>query len=207
MKKIILCIFLCLPIFVDAVCDRELHSVYATYGKDISYDTDYSVSKKRYTVTLYNVIDEMIVKYDDTKQKISNGEVIISNIKEGTSMEIKIYGNDGCDDPIRTIFIRQPYYNDFYGSTICSGYENKITYCTHRFIEYEVTENLIKTAIDNYEHVLEIPEDEEEPPLTTFQIISRFATKWGLRILLVLISVFFSNLFFNDKYIKIKHKL
>ena len=207
MKKLLLCILLCLPIFVDAACDRELHSVYVKYGKDISYDTDYSISKKRYTVTIYNVIDEMTVKYNGNKQKINNGEVIISNIKEGTTMEIKVYGDDGCEEPIRTINIKQPYYNNFYGSTICNGYENIITYCTHKFTENVVTEKLIKSAIANYEHVLEPPAEEEEPPLTTFQIISRFATKWGLRLLLVLISAFFSNMYFNDKYIKIKHKL
>ncbi len=208
MKKLILFILLCLPVFINAACDRELHQTYAEYAKDISYDTNYSVSQSKFTVTLYNVISEMNVRYNGRKLNISNNEIVIGNISEGTFMEISIYGNDGCSDPVRTITITQPYYNRFFGTSICNGYEDKITYCSHKFTDDVVTEKLIKTAIENYEHVLEIPEEEpEEPPLTRFQVISRFATKWGVRIMLVLITAFLTNLYFNDKYIKIKHKL
>lgn len=209
MKKLILIILLCLPIFINAECDRNLHKTYITFAEDISYDTEFSISQNRFTVTLYNVIDEMSVKYNNISLKKNNGEVVISNVKEGTRMEIQIYADDGCSETVRTIVINQPYYNTFYGSVLCNGYENKITYCTHKFTDVEVTEKLVETAIKNYEHVM-VPveeEEEEEEPLTKFQVFSRFATKWGVRIFLVFITAFLSNWYFNDKYIKIKHKL
>lgn len=209
MKKIILCLLLCLPIFINAECNRELHKTYISYANDISYDTDYSISQKRYTVTLYNVIDEMNVKYNNRTLTKNNDEIVISDIKEGTRMEIKIYGDSGCNETVRTIVINQPYYNAYYNSSLCNGYENKITYCTHKFTDIEVTEKLIKAAIKNYEHVMEPGDDdlEEEPPLTKFQMFSRFATKWGVRLFLVFITAFVTNWYFNDKYIRIKHKL
>lgn len=209
MKKILLIMLLFMPFFINAECDRELHKSYITYANDISYDTEYSLGKERFTVTLYNVIDEMKVVYNNKNYTAVNNEVVIDNIKQGTRMDIRIFAEDGCNESVRTIVINQPYYNTFYGSSLCNDYVNKITYCTHKFTNTEVTEKLIKTAIENYEHEM-VPvekEPEEEPPLTNFQKISKFATKWGVRILLVLVSAFLTNWYFNDKYIKIKHKL
>lgn len=209
MKKILLIMLLFMPFFINAECDRELHKSYITYANDISYDTEYSLGKERFTVTLYNVIDEMKVVYNNKNYTAVNNEVVIDNIKQGTRMDIRVFAEDGCNESVRTIVINQPYYNTFYGSSLCNDYVNKITYCTHKFTNTEVTEKLIKTAIENYEHEM-VPVEkppEEEPPLTTFQKISKFATKWGVRILLVLVSAFLTNWYFNDKYIKIKHKL
>ena len=209
MKKILLIMLLFMPFFINAECDRELHKSYITYANDISYDTEYSLGKERFTVTLYNVIDEMKVVYNNKNYTAVNNEVVIDNIKQGTRMDIRVFAEDGCNESVRTIVIYQPYYNTLYGSSLCNDYVNKITYCTHKFTNTEVTEKLIKTAIENYEHEM-VPvekEPEEEPPLTTFQKISKFATKWGVRILLVLVSAFLTNWYFNDKYIKIKHKL
>ena len=209
MKKILLIVLLFMPFFINAECDRELHKSYITYANDISYDTEYSLGKERFTVTLYNVIDEMKVVYNNRNYTAVNNEVVIDNVKQGTRMDIRVFAEDGCNESVRTIVINQPYYNTFYGSSLCNDYVNKITYCTHKFTNTEVTEKLIKTAIENYEHEM-VPvekEPEEEPPLTNFQKISKFATKWGVRILLVLVSAFLTNWYFNDKYIKIKHKL
>lgn len=209
MKKILLIVLLFMPFFINAECDRELHKSYITYANDISYDTEYSLGKERFTVTLYNVIDEMKVVYNNRNYTAVNNEVVIDNIKQGTRMDIRVFAEDGCNESVRTIVINQPYYNTFYGSSLCNDYVNKITYCTHKFTNTEVTEKLIKTAIENYEHEM-VPVEtppEEEPPLTNFQKISRFATKWGVRIILVLVSAFLTNWYFNDKYIKIKHKL
>ena len=209
MKKILLIMLLFMPFFINAECDRELHKSYITYANDISYDTEYSLGKERFTVTLYNVIDEMKVVYNNKNYTAVNNEVVIDNVKQGTRMDIRVFAEDGCNESVRTIVINQPYYNTFYGSSLCNDYVNKITYCTHKFTNTEVTEKLIKTAIENYEHEM-VPvekEPEEEPPLTNFQKISKFATKWGVRILLVLVSAFLTNWYFNDKYIKIKHKL
>ena len=209
MKKILLIVLLFIPFFINAACDRDLHKSYITYANDISYDTEYSLGKERFTVTLYNVIDEMNVVYNNKNYESVNNEIVIDNVKQGTRMEIRIYAEDGCNESVRTIVINQPYYNKYYGSSLCNDYVNKVTYCTHKFTDTEVSEKLIKMAIENYEHEMDPVEEkpEEEPPASNFEIISRFATKWGIRILLVLISAFFTNWYFNDKYIKIKHKL
>jgi hypothetical protein len=207
MKKLVILLLLC-PMFINAACDRELQSTYASYAKDISYETEYSKSQNKFTVKLYNVIDDMTVKFNKKNYSIKDNEVVIDNIKEGTHMEIYIYGKDGCIEPARTIYIDQPYYNEFFESSICHGYENKITYCTHKFTDIDVTEKLVKTAIENYEHnMVQVVVPPEEPVLTTMQKISMFAKTWGIRIILVLVTSFLTNWYFNDKYIKVKHKL
>lgn len=209
MKKLLFIILLFMPFFINAECDRELHKSYITYANDISYDTEYSLGKERFTVTLYNVIDEMKVVYNKKTYPIVNNEVVITDVKQGTRMDIRIYADDGCDESVRSLVINQPYYNIYYGSSMCNDYVNKVTYCTHKFTDTEVTEKLVKMAIENYEHDIDPTEKPTEPeqPVSNFERISRFATKWGIRILLVLISAFLTNWYFNDKYIKIKHKL
>ena len=208
MKKIIIVFVLLCPMFINAACDRDLQSTYVSYAQDISYETEYSKSQSRFTVTLYNVIDDMTIKFNNKSYPVKENQVVIGDVKEGTKMQINIYGKSGCSDPVRTIYINQPYYNNFFGSTICHGYENKITYCTHKFTDILVTERLIETAKENVNNILEqegnIKPDE---PKTVFQIISEFAKTWGVRIILVLVTSFLTNWFFNDKYIKVKHKL
>lgn len=208
MKKLIIILLLFCPIFINADCDREKQKVYASYAQDISYETEFSKGQNRFTVKLYNVIDEMTVKYDNKVQPIKNNEVVINGVKEGTKMQIHIYGKDGCTEASRIIYIDQPYYNEYFGSTLCHGYEGKITYCTHKFTNIKMNEDLIKRAIDNYDNILPQEKDPEpEPELTTLQKISKFARTWGVRIILVLLTSFFTNWYFNDKYIKVKHKL
>lgn len=207
MKKLIVLLLLC-PMFINAACDRDLQSTYISYAKDISYETEFSKSQNRFTVKLYNVIEDMTVKFGGKTYASKDSEVVISNIKEGTRMEIYIYGKDGCTEPARTIYIDQPYFNEYFGSSICHGYEDKITYCTHKFTDIDVTEKLVKTAIENYEHnMVQVVEPIVEEPLTTLQKISLFAKTWGVRIILVLVTSFLTNWYFNDKYIKVKHKL
>ena len=208
MKKILLIVLLFMPFFINAECDRELHKSYITYANDISYDTEYSLGKERFTVTLYNVIDEMKVVYNNKNYTAVNNEVVIDNIKQGTRMDIRVFAEDGCNESVRTIVINQPYYNTFYGSSLCNDYVNKITYCTHKFTDIDVTEKLVKTAIENYEHnMVQVVIPPVDPPLTTLQKISKFAKTWGIRIILVLLTSFLTNWYFNDKYIKVKHKL
>lgn len=208
MKKLFILLMLLCPMFINAACDRDLQSTYISYAKDISYETEYSKSQGKFTVKIYNVIDDMTVKFNKKNYPIKNNEVIISNISEGTGMEIYIYGKDGCTEPARTIYIDQPYYNEFFGSSLCYGYEDKITYCTHKFTDINVTETLVKTAIENYEHnMVQVVTPPVEQPLTTLQKISLFAKTWGVRIILVLLTSFLTNWYFNDKYIKVKHKL
>lgn len=208
MKKLIIILLLFCPIFINADCDKVKQSTYVTYAKDISYETEYSKSHNRFTVKLYNVIDGMTVKYGNKNYSINNNEVVIDDIKEGTRMQIGIYGQSGCSEAVRTIYIDQPYYNEYFGSTICHGYENKITYCTHKFMDNDVTEKLVKLAIDNYEHnMVQYVEPPKEEELTTIQKISKFAKTWGVRIILLLLTSFLTNWYFYDKYIKVKHKL
>ena len=111
MKKLLLIVLLFIPFFINAACDRDLHKSYITYANDISYDTEYSLGKERFTVTLYNVIDEMNVVYNNKHYESVNNEIIIDNVKQGTRMEIRLYAEDGCNECVRTIVINQPYYN------------------------------------------------------------------------------------------------
>ena len=158
MKKFVFVILLFIPFIVNAACDKQTISDYTNYASDIIYEKQYDKSKDRFSITFYNVIDEISLSYNDKTYKPSDGKIKIDNLKEGISMIISVVATK-CNQAVRTIYIDLPYYNNYYGSTLCKGYVDKITYCTENFTESEVSENLIKLAIKNYNHVLEQPED------------------------------------------------
>ena len=161
MKKLLLIILLCFPFIVKADCNRNMHNEYVEYASKISSDSSYSKSSGTFKIKLYNVLDDMVVKYKNVEYKVnSQNEVVIEGISEGTSMNISIFAKDGCNE-IRIIRINTPYYNEFFESELCRGYEDKLILCSSSFTTVKTTEEMIKKAKENYDRNI-ISEDEEE---------------------------------------------
>lgn len=210
MKKIILLLILMLPIFVNATCDFDMQNEYIKYAYDVSYDSEYIKSGRVYSVILYNVNDKITVKYNGIKYKPNNNKVEINGIKEGTHMEINLYAPSGCEDPIRLIYISQPYYNDFYGSTMCYGYDGKVSYCSYQFIQNKPTEKLVADAIYNYTSSLETIEVEKpkvEVEVTLGEKIVDLIDTKLIKVFMFIFTAYVTYVIYNDLYIKVKHKL
>ena len=151
MKKILLTILLLLPFVTYAAeCDHNKHDEYAKYANNITTDNDYYKDKGTYTVNIYNVVDGLYVMYDGKKYKAnSDNEVSISNVKEGTYMQIYVYGEDNCDSSLRTFFVNLLYYNKYYGTGACIGYEDKLSMCSSEFTTSKVTEENFEEEVMN----------------------------------------------------------
>lgn len=209
MKKIILCLLLFVPIFVFAgTCDTTKHQEYINYASKITYDNSYSKSTSRFTVTLYNVIDGLRVKYNNKYyEKSEDDTVTIGFVPEGTSMVIEIYDDEECDIS-GVIYINQLYFNQFYGSNECVGYENKIRSCTAQFTTIKVTKESLEMAKSNYDNNIVQEKNNVEKPkeeLTTLDKITSFMLNWGIKILLLAITCIISIAYYNSKFRKIKH--
>ena len=188
-------------------CNTNKHNEYSGYASMISYESSYSKSTSSFTITVNNVIDGMKVVYNNKSYHInSDNSVIIDGIKEGTNMNISVFADDGCDE-IRIININIPYYNSYYGSELCSGYEDKIVFCSSQFTSTKTSESLIKDAINNYNNAI-ITDDEEEvveEEESFYSKLVEFALNWGIKIVLFIISVVLSIAFYNSKLRKLKH--
>lgn len=212
MKKISLMLMLLvfmLPIIINADCNSSEHKKYLEYTKNITYDNEFSLSTKKYNVTIYNVISDVYVKYDNTEYKSNNSDtVIIENVPQGKIMQIEIYASDGCNTPLKYINIKQSYYNDFYGSDICKEYVDKVTYCTSRFTPVKASEELVKIAIKNYDNSIiqdPIQQVNNESKLSLREKIIDFLLNWGIKGLLFILTTIISYRYYSDKYMKIKH--
>ncbi len=210
MKKLVLTILLIMPFFVNAedTCDKEKHKEYVNLSSSITYDNNFSLSANAFTITLYNVFDGMYAKYNDKKYTPSSDNIItIKDIKGGEKVFIDIFANDNCT-AVKRIIVNEPYYNKYYGSKECNGYENKLVMCSSQFTSVEVTKSRLEKAIYNYNHNISQQTTKEEEPKNEVTFISKltqFLTKWGIRIILAIISTILSISLFSDKYRKVKH--
>ena len=207
MKKVLLIILLFIPFFVSArECDSSLHKEYATFASKISYDNDFTLARGSFNVTFYNVVDGLYFVYNGKNYYPIDNEIQITSVEQGTKMSVYVRGNDGCDDAVRIISINEPYYNGYYGSSLCEGYEDKLSYCSSQFITLPVTRELFDMAKKNIDNgIKQEVEKEVVKEKTIFDRIIEFASSWGVKIALFAITSIGTFSYYNDKFRKIKH--
>ncbi len=211
MKKIVLLILLMIPFIVYAdeekTCDKEKHKEYISLSEDITYDNNYIKSANSFTITIYNLFGGMYAEYNDKKYKVgSDNTIVISKIPCGEKVSIDIYGDDGCT-ALKRIVTKEPYFNKYYGSSMCNGYEETLLMCKSQFTNVEVTKSLLEKSIYNYNHTIsqKTTKEEVETEETMMSKVMTFLTTWGIKILLAVISTILSISLFSDKYRKVKH--
>ena len=210
MKKYLLLILLMLPVFVFAECSYTKHEEFGSFASRITYETDYNMSDNTFTLTFYNVIDGLYFKIGETGlyKPDSNDTIVLSGLSEGSSMNVYDYANDDCMTQVRTIGISLPYYNPYYGSLLCSGYENLVL-CSSRFTNMKATEELIKKMKENYDANLiqdaEAKEEEKEKEFNLGSFLWDIFVKYISKALLVIVSSGVTILYFNNKMIKVEH--
>jgi len=198
-----------LPIFISAEeCDYSVHEQYLNYANNITYENDFSISDEKFTITIDNLISDVYVEYNGKKYtSFKDNSLTLSNISQGSLVEIDIYMKKGCPTPIKSIIINEPYYNKYYNDSMCEGYKDKLTLCTSKFSSYPVTKSILEKAIYNYENdIIQDSDVVEEPAKATFlDKVVDFALDWGIKIVLAIMSTIFSTMYFNSKFRKIKH--
>lgn len=211
MKKLLVILLLCLPIFVFAdECDYQKKNELARLANYITYETSYSKSTDSFTVTFYNMIPGLALEYKtNIYSGNSSNEIKIIGIKEGTSMKVTVNVSGlNCTPFLRTLYINLPYYNNFYGSKKCEDYKDKITVCSSQFLNYDLTEDLLDKAIENHNGGYQ----EEPDPIPVvdpsgFEIVLEFVQDYGIKIALIAISSLITIAIFNVIYRKVKHKI
>lgn len=211
MKKVFIVILFLLvcPLTINAAtCDAKKHSEYSDFSTYIKQDKSFSVSSRKYKVTLYNVVNGLYIKFDDKEYKPdSESKVVINDVPEGTNKLARVYGDDGCSTSVGTVLINTPFYNEHYDSYLCQGYEDKIVYCSSQFTTVRVTEELIKTAINDYNMTIKHSDkkEEERKPVTFVDKLIEMAESWGIKLVLALLTSFATAVLFNRKFKKLQH--
>lgn len=206
MKKIVFILLVLFPFVINAECDYTKHEEYVKIASNITYDNSYSKSAGMFIVTLYNVFNGMHVKYNgQVYNPNSESEVVINSIPQGQRVILDIYADDGCD-MVRKITIIEPYFNKYYGSKKCVGYENVLTMCSSQFTSSEINDEILNIAIKNHNNtILQETEKEIEQEVGLFTRIKEFMLNWGIKIVLFVVTSGICWAFYTDKFRKIKH--
>lgn len=218
-KKIILVLFLVMPILVNAKntnstsnCDYSIFIEYQKAAMNIEYETSYSVKDKTFSIKFYNIMKGIYLNHDNTIYSTSESEeneVVVNGLSEGQTIKFAVNSsadNTNCNSSLRILQVTLPFYNTFYGTAKCGEYKNKLTICSSKFLDYKPTEELLDSMIDNYNNTIPtVTPDDPEVNRTLLDDILDFTVQWGIQILLIVVSSVVTILLFNGKLRKIKH--
>ena len=202
MKKWLVVILLLCPILLKASCNYDKHTEYTNFAKLITYETEYSQSDAKFTVIFYNVIKGLKFKVDKmTFSPNENDTITITDLEEGKVLDIYIYGDDGCNSQVGNITVTLPYYNPYYGTEICKGYE-QLTLCASNFTTMKATKKMIEKTKESYDNVLIQDLTVNETKESTSDIVNKawnFFVKYISKILLVIVSSVLSYIYYENK--------
>lgn len=188
MKRIILVLFIVLvfPCIINASCNNVLHEKLKDEASNITQTINYNVDTNKFRVLYYNVSEGIYAKYNNKRYNQKDNIIEINNLSEGTELTIIFYTDTGCNNEIDIRRVSIPYKNVYYGTALCSGYEDKLTMCSEEFLGRKVTKELILEAIDNEKNntipVYVPPEKEKVVEKSIIDKTIDFAKKWGLKI-------------------------
>lgn len=208
MKKLIICLLVLIPFNIYAdVCDKSSYTENSTLANNIGYETEYNMGDKTFKLTFYNVVDVLYLVYNGNVYKgNSDNEVVISNIKEGSYISVTVQDNSSCNNMLKNIYLRLPYYNMFFDDSRCEEYKGKLTICDSKFLSYQINSEIFLKAINNYNSNIEVVDDEKPSKINLlFTDVVDFVSDWGLKILLVIFTTLLSVAFYKSKFSKMKH--
>ena len=208
MKKFLLLIIVLFPILVSAKCDVNKNNEYiSTLAPQITYDNHFNSSTKDYTLTVFNIPNGFFAVSNNRRFYPDNeGKIVFNGIRQGANITISIYASNECN-AIKYIGKTEDYYNPFYNSEICLGYEDKLTYCAYEFTSSQITKEIIEKAKYNYEHTYsqETKNREEKKELSFIELVKLYISKWWVKVLLSALTTIISIVIYNAKFRKIKH--
>jgi len=210
MKKILLGLFLFIISIqtINAECNSKDLSNLRTLANEITYETKYDYNDGYFDIIFYNVVDDLYIYYKDKiYYSDKNNTLTIKDVKQGLNVKASIKANlSGCNSEITVKYINLLYYNYFYGSDLCKGYDD-LTACNSEFLSYPNSEQIVNNAIKNHEQKkadeieIEIEHEEETLLIRVRKIINR----WWLKVLLAVVTTAITLVIYNRFYRKIKH--
>ncbi len=221
MKKIILfAIIFILNINVlnaeDQDCTYAKKREYNTLASHISVSYDYDEATSSFTYRIDNLQDLFMLTEGSTKRYTpESGTIRLTNIKEGEQRYFSVivkFDKECANTAIRTLTIKAPYINSFYGSNLCNGHEN-LNVCSSRFLDYEMTEknflNLIEKdrLLKEQENNKKEEEEKEEEKPKFIDIVIEQTVKYYVPTSLVVVTSAIAIAAFNVIIRKIKHKI
>ena len=204
--KLLLVLLVLFPVLVSAECNQTKHKEYEEIAKNITYDNHFDRTTGKYTFTIYNITGEMYGIYNGSNIKPDNeNKIEIKDILQGRNVSISIYANDGCD-PIKYFGVTEAYFNKFYNTEECLGYEN-MKECSKEFTSSQITEEILKNAKKYYYANYSTEEDQStgENETSIIDLRKEYISKWWVKVLLSIVTTVLCIYLYRIRLRKIKH--
>lgn len=168
---VFLYIILFMPLNVNAlheVIDSRCTNTLKTSLREEANDVVYRLSKVEsangvtYTAYFYNLTDNINIYLSDNIVYDNK----IENLKPGSNITITIYSsnNNYCAGyKVKTLIINVPFYNPYFGTKLCSGFDD--FYLCQEHTNVSLTEEEINKKLNEYKESLtyeKIDEKEED---------------------------------------------
>ena len=211
MKKILITILISILFmpYLKADCDYQNEVRLGKLASSITYEYKYDKTHNNFTLTIYNISDELYITYNQRIIAPKDGKVTINNLSQGTYLSLPVEALKGsCNGSLMTLYIILPYFNKYYNSAECKDYVDKLKICTDEFLSYEPNDELLTSNINNYLNGIKDEEGKEDnPKITIVDKVKDFTSKWGIKIGLSLITTISCIVYFQVKIRKLKHGL
>lgn len=211
MKKILITILISILFmpYLKADCDYQNEVRLGKLASSITYEYKYDKTHNNFTLTIYNISDELYITYNQRIIAPKDGKVTINNLSQGTYLSLPVEALKGsCNGSLMTLYIILPYFNKYYNSAECKDYVDKLKICTDEFLSYEPNDELLTSNINNYLNGIKDEEvKEDNPKITIVDKVKDFTSKWGIKIGLSLITTISCIVYFQVKIRKLKHGL
>lgn len=206
--SILILMLLVCPMFIKAECNYNKHTEYIKFADLVTYETEYSLGESKFTVKFYNVIKDLSLKIGKTTYTPDeNDMVIINDVAEGKILDVYIYGKDGCESQVGNITVSIPYYNPYYGTEICKGYE-ELSLCASQFTVTRATKDMIEKTKTNYDTIIvQRTEPVQDKPVivNVMNKVKDIFINYVLKVLLAIASAGITIAYYNNKLIKVEH--
>ena len=207
MKKVLLILIILFPIVVHGTCNTEKNNEYIkTLAPQITYDNVYDRNSRRFSFIIYNVPRGFFVTTDSGKfYPDSENKVVFNGLNQGSNISVSVYASSECE-AIKYIGFTEGYFNPYYNSYDCLGYEDKISYCSQEFTSTPVTKEIIELA-KYYSETSFVQEEEKEEvkELSFLDLLKIYISKWWVKVLLAVLTTIISISLYSTKLRKIKH--
>jgi len=145
---------------IDARCTNSLKTSLREEAQEFTYRLSKVENDNEivYTTYFYN-LSENIDLIDQNGNKYNRTE--LNNLKQGTTVTISLVASNNtyCEGyKMMTKVIKVPYYNKYYGTDLCKGYENFSLCGENERVLYN--ENEFEKELENYKESLKTKEEE-----------------------------------------------
>lgn len=210
-KLLLFLVLLVIPRIVFAECTYSEKYELNALSSYIDYNYEYNEASGLFTITLMNVNDKLEIRNKNYTYYPENNKIVIENIEPGTRLSLDVYStvyNECYNEYLRVIYVSVPYFNRYYGSVLCKGYEN-LDICNSRFLDYKISNETFLLILKNYEYTLSDKQDDGNETVDEkwYEFVMNFFQEYFFKILVSVISFVISISIFNVIFRKVKHKL